>query len=69
MLMDPDVLDLMEAMRHAYDQAAQALQPANSWERDRLARKIAALVQGGELDAQRLCPAALSDMHETAAAD
>jgi hypothetical protein len=31
MLVDPDVLDLMEAMRHAYDQAAQVLRPANSW--------------------------------------
>jgi hypothetical protein len=67
MLMDPEVLDLMEAMRHAYDQAAQALQPANSWERDRLASKIVALVQGGELDAQRLCRGALSDMREAAA--
>jgi hypothetical protein len=69
MLMDPDVLDLMEAMRHAYDQATQALQPANSWERDRLASKIVELVQGGELEAQRLCRAALSGMRETAAAE
>jgi hypothetical protein len=66
MLMDPEVLDLMETMRHAYDQAEQVLQPANAWERDRLARKIVALVQGGELDAQRLCRAALSDMRAAA---
>jgi hypothetical protein len=37
-------------------------------ERDRLASKIVELVQGGELDAQRLCRAALSDMREAVAA-
>jgi hypothetical protein len=58
---------LMEAMRRAYDEAVQVLQPANAWERDRLASKIVALVQRGELDAQRLCRAALSEMHDTAA--
>jgi hypothetical protein len=67
MLMAPDVLDLMEAMRCAYDQAVEVLRPANEWERDRLASKIVELVQAGELDAQRLCRAVLSDMTEIAA--
>jgi hypothetical protein len=69
MLMAPDVLDVMEAMRCAYDQAVQVLQPANEWERDRLASKIVELVQAGEFDAQRLCHAVLSDMLEIAAAE
>jgi hypothetical protein len=48
---------------------SKSCRPANTWERDRLASKIVELVQGGELDAQRLCRAALSDMRETAAAE
>jgi hypothetical protein len=59
----------MDAMRHAYDQATQVLHPANAWERDRLASKIVELVQAGELDAQRLSRAVLSEMRETAAAE
>jgi hypothetical protein len=66
MLMAPDVLDLMEAMRCAYDHAVQVLQPANEWECDRLASKIVELVQAGEFDAQRLYHAVLSDMREIA---
>jgi hypothetical protein len=66
MLMAPDVLDvnppLMDAMRRAFDQAAQVLQPANAWERDRLATKIVELVKAGELDEQRLCRGALSGL-------
>jgi hypothetical protein len=69
MLMAPHLLDLLEAMRCAYDQAAQVLQPANEWERDRLASKIVELVQAGERDAQRLCRAVLSDTREIAAAE
>jgi hypothetical protein len=47
--------------------AVQVLQPANARVHDRLASKIVELVQGGEIDAQRLCRAALRDMRETAA--
>jgi hypothetical protein len=54
MLMAPDVLDLMEAMRCAYDHAVQVLRPANEWERDRLASKIVELVQAGERSAAAL---------------
>jgi hypothetical protein len=70
MQMAPNVpnTSLMEAMRRAYDEAAQVLHPTNAWERDRLASKIVELVRGGELDAQRLCRAALSEMREAAAA-
>jgi hypothetical protein len=35
-------------MRRAFDQAAQILQPANDWERDRLASKIVELIQVGD---------------------
>ena len=68
MQLAPELLDsnlpLMEAMRSAFDQAARVLQPANAWEHDRLATKIVELVLAGELDAQRLCRAALSEMQE-----
>lgn len=64
MLMDPDVLDLMEAMRRAYDQAVKVLQPANGWERDRIATKIVELVQAGEIDPQQLCHAAIGEMQD-----
>jgi hypothetical protein len=62
MLMAPDVLDLLEAMRCAYDQAVEVLQPANAWERDRIATKIVELVQAGEIDPQRICRAAIGEM-------
>jgi hypothetical protein len=51
----------MEAMRRAIDHAGQILQPANDWE-NRLAGKIVELVQAGELDLQRLCRGALSQI-------
>jgi hypothetical protein len=70
MLMAPDVLDLLEAMRSAYDQAAEVLQPANAWEHDRIASKIVELVQAGEIDPQRLCRAVIGEMqHAFATAD
>ena len=58
---------LLDVMRRAYDEATQVLQPANDWERDRLASKIVELVQAGELDAQRLSRTALRDIREIAA--
>jgi hypothetical protein len=58
---------LMEAMRRAYDEAVQVLQPANAWEHDRLASKIVAWSSAASFDAQRLCRAALSDIRDTAA--
>jgi hypothetical protein len=70
MLMAPDVLDLLEAMRCAYDQAAEVLQPANAWERDRIASKIVELVQAGEIDPQRLRRTVIGEMqHAFATAD
>ena len=68
MLAAPDVLDLLEAMRRAYDQAVAVLQPANAWERDSIATKIVELVQAGEIDAQRLCRAAIGEMQDAFAA-
>jgi hypothetical protein len=69
MLMAPEVLDLMEAMRCAYDQAAEVLQPANARERDLIATKIVELVQAGEIDPQRLCRAAIGEMQHFATAE